>query len=305
MNNRIIKVYIVGGDKSYVNLFLDEIKIVTKVSEANIVLFTGGEDVCPAYYGENTGKYTQCNRLRDESEIKIFNEAKNYKKFCLGICRGNQLLTVLSGGGLIQHVTGHGISGKHKIHLMNEDIDIDITSTHHQMIYPYYLDKKDYTILAKSKDNLSKTYLNGDNKEKSLSDNFVECEIVYYNRTNCLCIQGHPEYMPKNSSAVKYINVLIREYLEDTVEIVPEVVKPRFHGINIHRGNGILEQLEQNQEILINPLDIAVNNLNFNWQQMEVAMQNIAYVPNARDINRFINPDQNENLDDLFNWIKY
>lgn len=223
MNNKLIKVYVVGGDTSYTNLFLDKIEIVSEIKDANIVLFTGGEDVYPGNYGEDVGKYTSHNRNRDKQETSEFIKARDLGKLCVGICRGAQFITTLSGGGLIQHVSGHGISGTHKIHLINEKVDIDITSTHHQMMYPFYLDKSDYVILAKSKDNLSSTYLNGDDCEKNLPPDFVEPEIVYYKNTNSLCIQGHPEYMPKDSSAVKYINVLIREYLEDTVETPQKV----------------------------------------------------------------------------------
>ena len=242
MDNKLIKVYVVGGDNSYVNLFLDKIKIVSEIKDANVVLFTGGEDVFPEHYGEFTGKYTNYNKDRDNREFSKFNEAQKLGKFCLAICRGSQLLTVLSGGMLAQHVSGHAIGGTHKIHLINEKVDIDITSTHHQMMWPFHLSKSDYTILAKAKNNLSSTYLNGDDCEKRLPSNFVEPEIIYYKNTNSLCIQGHPEYMPKDSSAVKYINVLIREYLEDTVEKVPEEIQG-IQGINIHAGNGILDQV--------------------------------------------------------------
>lgn len=232
MDNKLIKVYVVGGDNFYTNLFLDKIEIVSKIEDANVVLFTGGEDVYPAFYGEEIGKYTNYNRYRDDQEICEFNKAISLGKFILAICRGSQLITVLSGGNLVQHVTNHAISGMHKIHLINEDVDIDITSTHHQMMYPFYMDKNQYKIIAKSAINLSTTYLNGDDIEKNLSNDFVEPEIVYYNKTNALCIQGHPEYMPKNSIAVKYINVLIREYLEDTVETTSKVIENEIEDVN-------------------------------------------------------------------------
>lgn len=219
MDDKLIKVYVVGGDNSYTRLFIDEIGIVKDIKDANIVLFTGGEDVHPGYYGEGVGQFTRTNKKRDEMELSVFNEARRFGKLCLGICRGAQALTVFSGGELIQHVTNHAIGGSHKIHLVNEDVDIDITSTHHQMMWPFCLDKEDYSILAKSTVDLSTTYLNGDDDERRLPSNFVEPEIVYYKRTNCLCIQGHPEYMSKDSSAVRYVNVLIREYLEDTLDV--------------------------------------------------------------------------------------
>lgn len=234
--NKEIKVYVVGRDVGYTDLFLDKIKIVDTISEADIVLFTGGEDVHPSYYGEKKGQFTRTNIDRDRREVKAFNEARMYNKFCLGICRGSQWLTIMSGGELIQHVTNHAICGTHKIHLMNEDVNIDITSTHHQMMYPFHLDKESYTLIAKSTKDLSTTYLNGEDREKRLVSNFVECEIVYYKTTNSLCIQGHPEYMPKDSNAVRYINVLIREYLEDTIETTPMVIEEDVEAPNADAG---------------------------------------------------------------------
>ena len=88
MNNKLIKVYVVGGDTSYTNLFLDKIEIVSEIKDANIVLFTGGEDVYPGNYGEDVGKYTSYNRNRDKQETSEFIKAREYNKFILGICRG-------------------------------------------------------------------------------------------------------------------------------------------------------------------------------------------------------------------------
>ena len=218
MSKNSIKVFVVGGDIGYANLFIDKVKLVPKVDSADIVLFTGGEDVHPGLYNEKKGRYTNYNEARDVNERDIFYKAQDQGKFMLGVCRGSQILTIMSGGSLVQHVTKHAINGTHPITLINENVDIEITSTHHQMMYPFNLDKSKYRIIAKSAENLSEKYLNGSNLNMMLSNNFVEPEIVYYNNTKCLCIQGHPEYMPKDSSAVKYINVLIREFLEEQEE---------------------------------------------------------------------------------------
>lgn len=272
MGNKLIKVYVVGGDTSYTNLFLDKIEIVSEIKDANVVLFTGGEDVYPGNYGEDTGSRTNYNRTRDRKEIEKFDEARKYNKFILGICRGSQLITILSGGSLIQHVTNHAISGTHKIHLINEDVDIDITSTHHQMMYPFWMEKDSYVILAKSRIDLSTTYLDGNDRERSLSENFVEPEIVYYSKTNALCIQGHPEYMPKDSSAVRYINVLIREYLEDTIETTPIVIEDEIEAINI--DDAILRQARNENRIVMDPI---------NWEMMRAHFAYVAPAPaNAR-----------------------
>lgn len=200
MKNKTITVLI--NDKlsntSYL-AFLREIFDINiiKYSEYNyehidLVLFTGGEDVNPLYYNESQGNRTSCNIERDKVEKAMFNSCGR-KTFKLGICRGSQLLTVLSGGKLIQHVEGHTRS--HTIISKYPDINYKyvITSTHHQMMFPYNLKEESYDIIAYSEYFLSNTYLNGKNLEVDLPDNFVEPEIVFYKDTNSLCIQGHPE----------------------------------------------------------------------------------------------------------------
>lgn len=160
--------------------------------EIDLVLFTGGEDVYPEYYGERTGKYTSINRKRDNIEYKMFQHTLNIPK--LGICRGSQFLTVMTGGKLIQHVEGHGIGGKHTIDIVYPfNQTVEITSTHHQMLYPFNLSKEEYVMCAYSTYNRSGLYLNGDNENISLPNDFVESEIVFYPKYNALAIQGHPE----------------------------------------------------------------------------------------------------------------
>lgn len=171
-------------------VIVHKIKDVKNPKDIDLVLFTGGEDVNPQYYGEQIGKYTHINNNRDVKEIETFNKFRG-NSFLLGICRGNQLLTVLSGGKLIQHVEGH--CRDHSI-ILNNKLRYNITSSHHQMIYPFDMNKKDYELLAYSEYFQSKTYLNGDNSEVELSNDFLEPEIVYYKNTNTLCIQGHPEW---------------------------------------------------------------------------------------------------------------
>jgi len=160
--------------------------------QIDLILFAGGEDVSPAHYGEKIGSRTFTNRKRDEFEFDYMFHRLSSKIPKLGICRGAQFLTVASGGSLIQHVANHGNS--HLIELLRNGNVYEMTSTHHQMMYPYNLDPQAYTIHAASKYYLSDTYLNGNDEEKELPTNFLECEIVYYNNSNSLCIQGHPEF---------------------------------------------------------------------------------------------------------------
>jgi len=184
---------------------------VKNVKDIDLVLFTGGEDVNPAYYNESVGKYTHINTNRDNKEMDTFYRFKGHS-LLLGICRGSQLLTVLNGGKLIQHVEGH--CKDHDI-ILNRGLRYKITSSHHQMLYPFYLNEKDYELIAYSEYFQSRTYLNGDNEEIDLPKNFLEPEIVYYKNTNALCIQGHPEYSHCEKRTSSMCLNLIDKYLKN------------------------------------------------------------------------------------------
>lgn len=199
---------------------------VKNPKDIDLVLFTGGEDVNPEYYGENIGKYTNINPKRDRKEANIFYKFHNHS-FMLGICRGSQMLTVLSKGKLIQHVGGH--CRDHSM-IAENNFKYNITSSHHQMLYPFNLNKKDYKILAYSEYFQSNTYLNGNNEEIVLPKNFLEPEIIYYKKTNALCIQGHPEWSHCEKRTSNMCLNLIDEYLE-SFKNDKKTINPIYNGI--------------------------------------------------------------------------
>lgn len=177
----------------------------------DLLVLIGGEDVNPEYYNEKLGKFTRINSKRDKSEFE-FLQCTNVSYSLinkipkLGICRGAQLLTVYNGGKLIQHVTGHN-SNQQNIELDNGG-SIVVSSDHHQMMYPFNLNKENYKLIGWSKNFQSNTYLNGNNEEINLPDNFLEPEIVYYNHTNSLCIQSHPEWCIGEQGSNHLLNIL-------------------------------------------------------------------------------------------------
>jgi putative glutamine amidotransferase len=69
------------------------------------LVLAGGADIDPARYGEDAGPHTLSTRPeRDASEIALLQAALARDLPLLAVCRGMQLLNVLLGGTLLQHL---------------------------------------------------------------------------------------------------------------------------------------------------------------------------------------------------------
>lgn len=210
-NNKIFSIYVVGGDTTYTN-WLPKHVFVNDVESADLVVFTGGEDVSPELYNEKKHPLTYCNPERDKKEKEIFNEALRLKKKMLGICRGSQFLCVMSGGRLVQHqynIPEHPIK-------TTKYGELTISSTHHQAAYPYNIPSYKYTIIGWT-EGVSIIHEDGDRKEMKPGK---ECEIVYYRYTNALGIQGHPEflsYQKKHPKSILKLKNIFNNFLNDSI----------------------------------------------------------------------------------------
>lgn len=196
---------------NYLNLIFDvtvlNISEVENNRDVDLILFTGGADVNPEIYEEPVGKYTSFNNDRDNIEIDVFHRFRSKPK--LGICRGSQLLTVLAGGQLIQHVEGHG--KEHDITIKGYGT-FKMISTHHQMMYPFKLNSDKFELIAWASKYQSDTYLDGNNEEIKTSIDFLEPEIVEYPNIKSFCIQGHPENARPETKDITLM--LISRFLE-------------------------------------------------------------------------------------------
>lgn len=192
----------------YARPFLSIYDLTDNLAIADTVMFTGGADIAPAFYGENPGKHTYTSPARDVREKKLFDLSLGKGKKFLGICRGHQLLAAMTGGKLAQHVEGHGI-GFHSMHLVttNEGEQYAVNSVHHQMVLP----SDEHELLAWS-EKRSPKYLNGEDQE--IEGVEVEPEIVYFPLCKGLGIQCHPESgFREGNPAMTYFHRLVKERL--------------------------------------------------------------------------------------------
>lgn len=80
------------------------------------IIFSGGIDIQPSLYGLSEtypNAPAEFNHLRDEFETLLFEKTQDYQLPVLGICRGMQLVNVLSGGTLKQDLGSEG-NEKHR-----------------------------------------------------------------------------------------------------------------------------------------------------------------------------------------------
>lgn len=206
------KIFVVGSQKHYAN-FIDDKILVDNLEDADIIIFTGGEDVDPSLYQCERYPNTFSNIQRDLEEKAIFDNIKP-NQLVIGICRGSQFLCVMNGGKLIQDVNNHAIKHTHTIVELNTHRDYEITSTHHQMQYPFDIPKEQWTCLFITSRYQHADYYAGD----KITNVPYEPEVVLYHRNNkpkCLAIQGHPEYMQHESPIIIRLNEIINTLVKN------------------------------------------------------------------------------------------
>ena len=85
----------------------------TNLDELSGLLLSGGGDVDPAYYGEpmDGSEAEWMDLARDELELGLSRAAIDRRMPVFGICRGHQVLNIVLGGGLVQHLPFHRVGG--------------------------------------------------------------------------------------------------------------------------------------------------------------------------------------------------
>jgi putative glutamine amidotransferase len=68
------------------------------------IVFSGGGDIDPAYWGAERHPETDIDPARDEAELLLMRAALEADLPVLGVCRGMQVMAVAAGGTLHQHL---------------------------------------------------------------------------------------------------------------------------------------------------------------------------------------------------------
>jgi len=92
------------------------------------LLLPGGWDVDPSLYGEKKDeKVGPIDPELDQTELRLFRQARKNEIPVLGICRGQQVINVAMGGSLVQHLEDHDVRSLGRSHLAHT-IEVDPSS---------------------------------------------------------------------------------------------------------------------------------------------------------------------------------
>ena len=185
------KAYVSGPNDSDLNSMIVDmmgLSLVSDISNADVIFFSGGADINPKLYGEEN-HHSFFNDKRDELDLKSWEASKDKPK--VGICRGAQFLNVMNGGKLIQHVDGHNFNYRavykpSKVGNLPTDKLAVLYEDHHQAIVPY----QDAEVIAIAEDGV--------------------VEVCFYHTTKSLCFQAHPEW--HDEATYDYFNSLVQKF---------------------------------------------------------------------------------------------
>lgn len=173
VNSAYVQSVILSGGTPYMIPVTDNVEVLRQiVSRLDGIIFTGGEDIGPDYYGEAPHeKLEEVSPARDIFELTAMKLAADRNIPMLGICRGLQLMNVAFGGTLYQDLpTQHPSTTNHlqevsgtipthtvsvvkgsKLAAITGRNELQVNTFHHQAIKQLALGFK---VVARSPDNV-------------------------------------------------------------------------------------------------------------------------------------------------------
>jgi len=158
-------------------------------------LFTGGPDVHPAIFGEETMRYCgEISEKRDMLEMQLLKEVIQLDKPVFGICRGIQLINVALGGSLYQDIPAQ-VEGEPIAHSQQPPYDVSVHTVNVERESPLFDIMNQEKFLVNSMHHQAIKDLAPSLKSAAKSrDGLIEC-VYMPGKSFFLAVQWHPEYL--------------------------------------------------------------------------------------------------------------
>ena len=158
------------------------------------LVITGGNfDINPTLYSESTDGSRNIKNKRTNFEIEIFKKFLQTSKPILGICGGEQLMNVATGGDLIQDINASiGTDVEHEQTNPRNEVSHEVTIKSNSKLFQI-INKDEIKVNSAHHQSVNKT---GENFIASAlaSDEIIEA-IEHIQHPWCLGIQWHPEFL--------------------------------------------------------------------------------------------------------------
>ena len=158
------------------------------------LVITGGNfDINPSLYSENTNGSRNIKNKRTNFEIEIFKKFLKTSKPILGICGGEQLMNVATGGDLIQDINASiETNVEHEQTNPRNEVSHEVTIKSNSKLFQI-INKDKIKVNSAHHQSVNKT---GENFIASAlaSDEIIEA-IEHTQHPWCLGIQWHPEFL--------------------------------------------------------------------------------------------------------------
>jgi gamma-glutamyl-gamma-aminobutyrate hydrolase PuuD len=207
---------------------------IAKPKKFSAVLFCGGADVHPSFYGDVCSLRPMCYSSidRDLKEAYVYHVALRNRVKMIGICRGFQFLNVMNGGKMMHHLDNHE-SVYHKMECVKDNIIRTVNSYHHQMVIP----GKNCKVVAWSAEKRSEFYFG--NKDERVSWDGPEIEAGIFPKAMAVGVQWHPEWLKKSEDGRIFFHEMVRRMYEMPFKEFTKL----YTETKEENGNGISESI--------------------------------------------------------------